>query len=350
MSDQPLQKESNPLCCSLQPNAVKPMVTVNKTLTVENNGEIQKILQDLNQPILAIQNGDKVDLIAGDSLVPTVPQHADNSLLAYAAALPYEKLGDPGFKETYGVRCAMYAGAMANGIASVDMVISLGENGMMGSFGAAGLVRSQLETVIQQIQAALPTGPYAFNLIHSPNEEALERNAVEVYLQMGVHVIEASAYIDLTPSIVYYRAAGLSTGINGEVCISNHIIAKLSRREVAQKFMQPAPENLLEQLVKEGRITPQQADLARRVPLADDITVEADSGGHTDNRPLTSLLPAILFMRDEIQAKFGFATTNSHRCRRWYQYTDFNVSSLYNGSGLRGHRFYQSSLCRVWCF
>jgi hypothetical protein len=29
-----------------------------------------------------------------------------------------------------------------------------------------------------------------------------------------------------------------------------------------------------------------------RVPLACDITVEADSGGHTDNRPLSVLLPA----------------------------------------------------------
>ena len=65
-----------------------------------------------------------------------------------------------------------------------------------------GLVRGKLEAVIDQIQAALPNGPYAFNLIHSPNEAALEQNAVEVYLQKGVHVVEASAFLDLTPSIV----------------------------------------------------------------------------------------------------------------------------------------------------
>ena len=82
---------------------------------------------------------------------------------------------------------------MANGIASAEMVIALGKAGLMGSFGAAGLVRSKLEAVIDQIQSELPNGPYAFNLIHSPNEEALERNAVEVYLQKGVHVVEASA-------------------------------------------------------------------------------------------------------------------------------------------------------------
>jgi PfaD family protein len=41
--------------------------------------------------------------------------------------------------------------------------------------------------------------------------------------------------------------------------------------------------------------------------MADDITVEADSGGHTDNRPLVSVLPAIIQLRDSLQAKYAFA-------------------------------------------
>jgi trans-AT polyketide synthase/acyltransferase/oxidoreductase domain-containing protein len=221
---------------------------------------------------------------------------------------PIEKLGDNSFRKTYGVRCAFYAGAMANAIASAEMVIALGKAGLMGSFGAAGLVRSKLEAVVDQIQAELPNGPYAFNLIHSPNEEALERNAVEVYLHKGVHVVEASAYLDLTPSIVYYRAAGLRKTPHGEVEITNRVIAKLSRGEVAAKFMQPAPDTLLDKLVSEGKITREQADLAGRVPMADDITVEGDSGGHTDNRPLVCLLPTMLALRDQIQEKYQYVT------------------------------------------
>jgi PfaD family protein len=60
-------------------------------------------------------------------------------------------------------------------------------------------------------------------------------------------------------------------------------------------------------LVHEGWITEQQARLAERVPLADDLTVEADSGGHTDNRPLVVLLPSISELRDELQARQGYA-------------------------------------------
>ena len=222
-------------------------------------------------------------------------------------AFPIEKFGDAGFRKIYGVRCAFYAGAMANGIASAEMVIALGKAGLMGSFGAAGMVRSKLETAVDQILSELPNGPYAFNLIHSPNEEALECNAVEVYLQKGVHVIEASAYLDLTPSLVYYRVAGLQKSLDNGVLITNRVIAKLSRSEVATKFMQPAPNVILEKLLSERKITLEQAALARLVPIADDITVEGDSGGHTDNRPLICLLPTMLALRDQIQEKYHYA-------------------------------------------
>jgi PfaD family protein len=39
--------------------------------------------------------------------------------------------------------------------------------------------------------------------------------------------------------------------------------------------------------------------------MADDLTAEADSGGHTDNRPSLVLLPLILMLRDRIAAETG---------------------------------------------
>jgi len=164
-------------------------------------------------------------------------------------------------------------------------------------------VSARIETAIQKIKAALPDGPYAFNLINSPNEPALEQRAVELYLKHSIRVIEASAYLDLTVPVVWYRAAGLTLLPDGKVGIGNRIIAKLSRKEVATRFMEPAPRDILDQLQADGRITRQQAELALQVPMADDITVEADSGGHTDNRPLVGLLPSILVLRDSIQAQ-----------------------------------------------
>src|SRR5512133_1765411 len=229
-------------------------------------------LLDLNETLYVIRVDGKVGVTRTGEVVARPAGHAD--LLAILPALPPEQLGDHTFNACYGTRYAYYAGAMASAIASVPMVIALGQAGFLGSFGAAGLPPARLEAAIQQVQAALPYGPYAFNLIHSPSEEALERRAVELYLRYNVRVVEASAFLDLTPHIVYYRAAGLSVDRSGAIQVKNKVIAKISRREVAAKFMQPAPSAILDALVKEGKITPEQAALAQKVPMADDITVE----------------------------------------------------------------------------
>lgn len=228
-------------------------------------------------------------------------------VLAIAHPMTAGQLGDPGFREDYQLKYAYKTGAMANGIASADLVIAIGKAGLLGSFGAAGLVPNRIREAIDKIQAELPHQTYAVNLIHSPAEEALEAGAVKLFLEKGVRVVEASAFLALTENIVHYRVAGLSQSAEGEVLIGNKVIAKISRKEVAIPFMQAPPEAMVATLLEQGKITPVQAELAKRVPMADDITVEADSGGHTDNRPLVSLLPIIIQLRDEQQAKNGFA-------------------------------------------
>ena len=48
-----------------------------------------------------------------------------------------------------------------------------------------------------------------------------------------------------------------------------------------------------------------QADLAARVPVACDITAEADSGGHTDNRPAGTLFPSLCEARRQTAEQHG---------------------------------------------
>ncbi len=228
-------------------------------------------------------------------------------VLAIAPPMTAGQLGDPSFCEDYGLKYAYKTGAMANGIASADLVIAIGKAQLLGSFGAAGLIADQIRVNVDKIQAQLGEQTFAVNLIHSPAEEALEAGAVQLFLEKGIRVVEASAFLALTEHIVHYRAAGLSQDAEGNIVIGNKVIAKISRKEVATAFMQAAPDSFLTALVEKGKITPLQAKLAKQVPMADDITVEADSGGHTDNRPLVSLLPIIIQLRDEMQAQNGFA-------------------------------------------
>jgi PfaD family protein len=86
----------------------------------------------------------------------------------------------------------------------------------------------------------------------------------------------------------------------------NRIIAKVSRVEVANRFLAPPPEKFLRELVQRGEITVEQANMAAQVPLAEDLTAEADSGGHTDNQPAIVLLPTMLALRDRLQREHGY--------------------------------------------
>ena len=227
-------------------------------------------------------------------------------LLAYAPPLHPEKLGDPFFKQKYNIRYAYIAGAMANGITSVKMVTEAGRAGFMGFFGAAGLSPDEVDSAICSLKENLGEKPFGFNLIHSPNNPELESAIVNLYLKRKINLISASAYIDFTLPLIYYRVKGIHRNRDGEIVCPNRIIAKVSRTEIAGKFFSPPPSRMLAQLVERKLISGDEAELAAHIPVADDLTAEADSGGHTDNRPAISLLPAMISLRDEIAEKFGY--------------------------------------------
>ena len=233
-------------------------------------------------------------------------------LLATLPALYPEWLGDRSFCEVHGVRFPYASGAMANGIASTRIVIAMAEAGFLSFFGAAGLSPKRIERSIDAIEASLgtpngtPTPSWGSNLIHSPNEPSLEEAVADLYIRRGVRRVSAAAYMRLTPHIVRYAYTGIHKDSAGSVRRVNHVFAKVSRSEVARQFMEPAPPKMVEALVANGKLTTEEALLARRLPVAEDFTVESDSGGHTDNRPLTALLPTILGLRDEVMRTQGY--------------------------------------------
>jgi PfaD family protein len=217
-----------------------------------------------------------------------------------------EHLGDPSFCSDHRIRYPYLAGAMANGIGSADVVEAISRAGMLGFFGAAGLAPATVEANIDRISRNLGEAPFGFNLIHSPNEPDLEATVADLYLRKGVRLVEASAYLDLTLPIVRYRLHGIRRNPDGRIVTTNRVIAKVSRVEVASKFLSPAPAAMVRELVSRGALTPDQAELATRIPVAQDLTAEADSAGHTDNRPAITLLPTMLALRDRLQAQYGY--------------------------------------------
>lgn len=267
-------------------------------------------LREVTQAVYLVRAGDETGVATGGRAVlgaDAVAAGDSYPLVGFAPALEPEALGDPAFRAAHGLKYAYVAGAMANGIGSEAIVIAMGRSGMLGMFGAAGLPLERVSQAIDRIQSEIGDKPYGFNLIHSPNEPALESGCVELYLRRGVRLVSASAYLDLTLPLVKYRLAGIGQDAEGRVVCRNRVIGKVSRAEVARKFLSPAPEALLQKLVESGDLTEAQARLAQRVPIADDLTIEADSGGHTDNRPALTLFPGMIALRNAIQAEFQYA-------------------------------------------
>lgn len=227
-------------------------------------------------------------------------------VLAYVPPSRPESLGDAGFRADHGIRYAYLAGAMANGIGSEDIVEAMARAGMLAFFGSAGLTVDRVRQAVERITSNLGDLPFGFNLIHSPNERNLEEKIVDLYIECGVRLIEASAFLQLTPALIRYRLHGIHRNGAGVVVVPNKIIAKVSREEIAEKFFSPPPEKILTKLIDAGKITKDDAELAREIPVAQDITAEADSGGHTDHRPALSLLPTLCSLRDRLQEKYAY--------------------------------------------
>ncbi|GAA0395425.1 PfaD family polyunsaturated fatty acid/polyketide biosynthesis protein [Streptomyces luteireticuli] len=259
-------------------------------------------LHRLHDACHIVADGDAVGAVSGGRET----DEGGLELLASVPRFPSEMLGSATFRDAHGVRLAYMAGAMANGIASEELVVAMAEAGLLASFGAAGLAPDRIASALNVFESKIPGRPFACNLIHSPAGAGLERATVDLFLDRRVRLVEASAFLGLTAEVVRYRVAGLARDRDGGAVARNHVIAKVSRPETAEMFLRPAPREILDTLAAEGRIGALQAELAGRVPLADDITVEADSGGHTDRRPSTVVTAAVLRLRDRITREAGY--------------------------------------------
>lgn len=275
---------------------------------VSSTAEVSALLKDLKKPVFAVLHEGKLAFSAEGQISFDLKTRQAGNLPLMGVSMPknLEYLGDPSFCADHGLKYAYIGGSMAHGISSPEIAIELGRNGMLGFIGAAGESPAQVEKAILRMKNLEEPVPFGFNLINSPNEKGLEDEIVDLYLKHEVRLIEASAYLTITLPLVRYRVTGIHQDENGNIVVPNKIIAKVSRVEVASKFFAPPPEKMLQKLVETGVITSDQARLAARIPVAQDLTSEADSGGHTDNRPAVSLHPTMVALKNRLQKEYQY--------------------------------------------
>ncbi len=268
-------------------------------------------LAEIRRPVAIVSRpeGPAPLVLGADGSWPLGSGHG--GVLAVLPPLFPEWLGDQSFLAAHKVRFPYVIGEMARGIATPAMVIAGVRAGLMAFYGSAGLRLDEIERGIGEIHSALGRGSagWGANLIHSPHEPGLELATTELFHRLGVERVSASAFMRLQPAIVWFAAKGLTRTPDGAINRAGRIVGKVSRTEVARQFLSPPPEAMLRQLTAAGRLTEDEAQLAAQIPVAEDVTAEADSGGHTDNRPLTVLLPALISLRDELARRYAYDIT-----------------------------------------
>lgn len=218
-----------------------------------------------------------------------------------------ESLGSREFKEHYKVRYAYVAGSMYKGIASRELVARMAKAGLLAFLGTGGLELARIEEDLRFLHTELNQGQtFGANLLSNLLFPALEEQTVDLLLNNNVRYIEAAAYMQMTPSLVRFRIKGIRRGADGQVMVPNNVLAKASRPEVAEAFMSPPPENVVDKLLRAGAITSQEVELSKYIPMAWDVCVESDSGGHTDQGNAFVLMPAMLTLRDRMMSKYQY--------------------------------------------
>jgi trans-AT polyketide synthase/acyltransferase/oxidoreductase domain-containing protein len=219
-------------------------------------------------------------------------------------SLSASALGSERFKQDYNLRYAYVSGSMYKGISSKELVVKMATSGYLAFLGTGGVKLAAIEEQLSYIKSKLTKGEsFGANLLVNLKDPESEMTLVKSLLHFGVKFVEASAYMQVSPALVYYRLQSLQRDSDGVVRSTNKLIAKISRPEVATIFLTPAPERIVNRLFESGLVTENQVEMAKEVSMADDLCVEADSGGHTDMGVMGTLLPTIIRLRDEICLK-----------------------------------------------
>jgi len=255
---------------------------------------LDEALPRLEAPIFVFGDRAAIAVRAGDRRVD-----------AFDPPATVDRLGGAAFRADHRLSAPYVLGSMTQGIASADLVEAAARQGLLAFFGSGGLPLEAVDAAIARLRA-LGERPWGVNLINNPMHPGYEDAMVDRLLAGGVRTIEASAYMSITPGLVRFRLAGLRAE-GDRIRAERRIIAKVSREELAEQFWAPPPPAIVESLRAKGQIDGETAALAARIPLAEDLIAEADSGGHTDKRSALLLFPTLAVLRDQLARQHGHA-------------------------------------------
>ncbi len=157
----------------------------------------------------------------------------------------------------------------------------LGEKGMLGFASTAWSSRDRLNRLMDEM--AELKHPWGVEWFHNSwQNEAQRMTRMEEIAGKAPAILVRSCPAP-SPEVVLARLRGITENRASKVFV------RVSLPETAALFSQPAPQSMVEELLKSARLTEAEAQRASSIPLATHIVVD----GGAESRDLMTLLPAI---------------------------------------------------------
>lgn len=248
-------------------------------------------------------------------LVASAPRSAGPAVRAGGASIgpdpggepyrvPVERLGSAGFRRDYGTRLACAALEDAGAAGSADEVTRTARRGVLAFLGVDGLAAGDVERAVQRLRRDLgPRAPYgvALDARRSGRDEAEQERVAGLCLRYGVRFLHVTLAHQAPPEVVRFRFAGACRDAAGLPVAPNRLIARVAAPDLAERLMRPPAEPILAELSARGALTPAEVEVARRLPVSEDVCLDCSSAGPG----LEVLLPEVLRRRDEVVAGHG---------------------------------------------
>lgn len=209
-------------------------------------------------------------------------------------------LGSPDFREKYRVKYSYIIGGMGKGISGSNLVAKVCNNGILGFLGTEGLEEIDVERMIKQTQSMIKNDSvFGINITQDYFEKERIPSLVDICLKYNVKAVEISNFISITKDLVRYKVKGMRINEKGQY-EGNSIVAKVSQTALASEFLKPAADDILRQLLNENEINMSEYELAKKVPLVDDLCLLGDCAYETERGNLVSMLDEVLSIRKRI--------------------------------------------------
>jgi trans-AT polyketide synthase/acyltransferase/oxidoreductase domain-containing protein len=183
-------------------------------------------------------------------------------------------LGSSAFRADYSVRLAYLVNAPLSVRASQAVVARAARAGLLAVLGTAGDSPQEVAQCVAALSREIgPTALYAAELRASGDDRDAEQLLLDGFARSGVRVLYVTGETAPTPALVRYRATGLAAAARGDDAARRRLIVRVSRPDVASRFLIPPDAELLRQLVQSGQLSAEDAAQAAVRSVADDLVV-----------------------------------------------------------------------------